>query len=105
MSAYAHRLVSIVGNSATIVNMNRENVNIEYLGLENMSETIIELLENAKLNWLKIKANIKLDLKAIMSQGKDKTTMQVLKTLMNNLQPKFNWLSLGILVFSNKKPK
>ena len=99
--AYAHRLVSIVGNSATVVLLTKEDVNEDYIGLDEMSDEIARLLRNSKWRWKQVLANIKLDAKTVMQQGSKSSNHDVLGLLTRKLRPKFPWLSLGILVYND----
>ena len=101
VAAYAHRLVSIVGKFATIIRLSIEDVNEDYIGLEEMSKEINGLLEKSKTNWSRIYANIKLDAKTLMQQGNHLSTKDVLLTLQKGLRPKYPWMSLGILVYND----
>ena len=99
--AYAHRLISVVGNSAIVVELNVAKVSGEYIGLKEMSVKIKKLLGDAKWRWSQVKDNIKLDMMNIMRQGRHKTNEQVLDIMTAKLRPKFEWLSLGILVYND----
>ena len=99
--AYAHRLLSVIGNSARVVKLNMKDVDDAYIGLKESGEKIERLVEGSKWRWTKILANIEKDTKAIMQKGRHHSNLHVLNILTKELRPKFFWLSLGILVYNN----
>ena len=101
VAAYSNKLTSILGNGAIVVQMSMEDMNKEYIGLVDTSSKIANLLKQSKWRWTQIAANIRLDTRAIMQQGHHQSTLEVSRTLIEKLRPKFPWLSLGILVYND----